>query len=151
MLRMEEIIAVGNMAYEFVSFIDATWQDHVARGKVLFKEEDDSQIGQLYRKWVEISERRIEEIGRLAREDYEVQVRDRFLSHLEKLGRFSNSALEDHMPRSRRFCRWSKGTRDPSAMASEHPCQDAPCIRSAQVASCGPWRQAVVVRARSDR
>ncbi len=82
--EMEEVIAVGHLAYELVSFVDATWQQYVARGKILFKEEDDRQIGQLYRKWVEISERRIIEIESLTREGYEIQGADRFLTLLEE-------------------------------------------------------------------
>ena len=34
-------------------------------------------------------------------------------------------------------------------MAGDHSCKDASCNRSAQDASCGQWRQAAVVRARS--
>jgi hypothetical protein len=96
--EMEEVIAVGNLAYELISFIDATWQQYVARGKVLFKEEDDSQIGQFYRKWVEISERRIVEIESLTREGSEIQGADRFLILLvEAKAILDSRELEDQM------------------------------------------------------
>ena len=96
--EMEEILAVGNMAYDLVSFIDAAWQDRVARGKVLFTEEDDRQIGELYRKWIEVSERKVGDIGRLAHEGYEVHGADTFLTHLEEARAILESrALEDHM------------------------------------------------------
>jgi hypothetical protein len=95
---MQEVIVFGNMAYEFISFIDATWQEYVARGKLLFKEEDDRQIGEFYRKWVEISERRIDEIGRLTRKGYEIQGADRFLTLLEEARAILESrALEGAM------------------------------------------------------
>ena len=97
--EMEEIIAVGNMAFEFVSFIDASWQDHVASGRVPFKEEDDQRIGQYYRKWVEISERRIDEIETLTREGYEVQGADRFLSNFEEARAVLESRDLEHQMR----------------------------------------------------
>jgi hypothetical protein len=83
-LEMEEIVAVGNMAYEVVSYIDATWQDYVAAGRVSFDEGYDRQIGDLYRTWLEISDRKLDDIGSLAREGYEIRGVDAFRTHLEE-------------------------------------------------------------------
>jgi hypothetical protein len=97
-LELEEVIAVGNLAFEVVSFIDATWQDHVATGRVPFRDEDDRRVGQLYRRWVEISERKLDEVERLAREGYEIRGADAFRTHLEEARAILESReLEAHM------------------------------------------------------
>lgn len=82
--EMEEVIAVGNFAYEFVCHADAAWQDHVAAGKLPYKEENDQQFGENYRKWVEITERNLDEIEKLTRDGYEVKRADELMAHLEE-------------------------------------------------------------------
>ncbi len=88
--EMEEVLAVGNMAYDLVSFIDAAWQDRVARGKVLFKEEDDRRIGESYRKWIEISGARLTRFGGWLRKVTRFKVPTRFSSIWRKRGPFLN-------------------------------------------------------------
>jgi len=81
---MEELIAVGGLAFEFLSFVESAWQDHVSAGKIEYQEEDDRQIGRLYQKWVEITERNVAEVEKLTRNGFQVKGADQFFVDLEE-------------------------------------------------------------------
>lgn len=83
-VEWEEVVAVANAVFRLVSTIDAAWQGRVMAGAVPYRDEDDRRIGELYRLWVETSERRLGEIEALGREGFEVQGADEFLVHLDE-------------------------------------------------------------------
>lgn len=96
--EMEEIIAVGNMTYKLVSYIVATWQDHVVAGSVPYQDEDDRQISQFYQSWVTVSERNLSEIEKLTRNGFEVKGSEEFATHLaEARSIIESRALEAEM------------------------------------------------------
>lgn len=80
----EEFLAVGNLAYDLLTYVETTWQDRVAAGLIPFNDEDDRQLGALYRIWVEASERKLDEIQTLTRKGYDLQGDETFLAHLEE-------------------------------------------------------------------
>ena len=71
--EMDEVIELGNLAFRFLSYVDAAWQERVAAGKIPYTEEDDRQIGKLYETWVNITEQDLVEIEKLTREGFEVR------------------------------------------------------------------------------
>jgi hypothetical protein len=96
--RAEEVIAIGNAGFMLVTRIDAAWQDHVAGGRLPFKEEDDRQVGEFYRMWVAASERLLPLIEELGRDGFEINGVDEFLTHLEEARSILESrALEAEM------------------------------------------------------
>ncbi|HWE39225.1 MAG TPA: hypothetical protein VG406_21935 [Isosphaeraceae bacterium] len=96
--ELEEVVAVGNLAFQLIVSIDAAWQGRVAAGLVPYRDEDDRRIGELHRMWVEASERRLGEIEALGREGFEVQGAEEFLIHLDEARSLIESrALEAQM------------------------------------------------------
>jgi hypothetical protein len=82
--EVEQVLAAGNLAFELVIAVDAAWQDHVAAGDLPFTEEDDRRIGDLYRQWVEVSERNQVAIAELIEGGCDLKGADEFLTHLEE-------------------------------------------------------------------
>jgi hypothetical protein len=82
--EVEDRIALGILAYQVVTYVDAAWQERVAEGKLRFEEENDRRIGKLYRTWVEISERNLAAVEELIRDGFEVKGADEFLARLEE-------------------------------------------------------------------
>lgn len=112
--EMEEVIAVGNLAFQFVSYIDAAWQDLVVAGKVLYQEEEDRQISQFYRRWAEITERNLDEIKKLTQDGFEIKGVDQCLNHFEEArGVLESRVLEAEMRPIEEILTLSKGNPRP--------------------------------------
>jgi hypothetical protein len=96
--EVEEFLAAGNLAFKLGTFIEATWQGHVAEGSLPYKEEVDREIGEFYRSWVEITERNLAKLRQLEEEGFDVKGADEFLAHLEEARCILESrALESEM------------------------------------------------------
>lgn len=83
-LGMEENIAVGIAVLKLIACYEAAWQEHVATGKVPYDEAEDIRIGQFYQRWLQATERSLEEIQKLNEQGYEVKGTDELLIHLEE-------------------------------------------------------------------
>ncbi len=82
--EMEEILAVGDLALRLIFHRDAAWQEHVASGKIPYKKDEDVQIGDFYKSWVEVSERMLSVIKALADVGFVVNGADDFELQLEE-------------------------------------------------------------------
>lgn len=91
--RMEEVAALGVMAYQFLSGVDAAWQEHVAAGQIAYDEGDDQRIGRLYGLWVETTERYLVPIDRIIQAGLEVKGSD----HLRLLLEEARAILESRV------------------------------------------------------
>lgn len=71
-IDFEELLALGNSAFELIDRWDVIWHQKVHAGSIPYDAEHEQEILNLYKLWMAPSEYVLQEIGRFERNGYEL-------------------------------------------------------------------------------
>jgi hypothetical protein len=80
----EELVEAANSVYRLISKTEASWQNSVASGVTAYREDEDRQFGDLYRRWSEVCKKYVPRLRELARGESPSEGLDELLGHFEE-------------------------------------------------------------------